>query len=52
LILTSIRARTSSQMLLIGAPGAEAELDFRPKLGQNLHAAYSNVTAAQRKIGP
>jgi hypothetical protein len=39
-------------MLLIGAPGDKAELDFRPELGLNLHAAYANVTAAQRKIGP
>jgi hypothetical protein len=28
------------------APGGQAELDFRPKLGLNLHTAYSNVTAA------
>jgi hypothetical protein len=33
-------------MLLIGASGESAELDFRPKLGLNLHTAYSNVTAA------
>jgi len=39
-------------MLLVGVPGEQAELDFRPKLGLNLHTAYANVTAAQRKIGP
>jgi hypothetical protein len=33
-------------MFVIGASGAQAELDFRPKLGLNLQPAYSNVTAA------
>jgi hypothetical protein len=34
-------------MLFIGdAPAAQAELDFRPKLGLNLQPAYPNVTAA------